>query len=208
MKSDELKKIETEIRSRVTKTKTNAYEIGKYLVKGKELLSHGEFKPWIKNNFDFSYSTANNFMNLYLTCSGNSEIVDKLKTSVLFKLSNKKFPDILRRFLLNNAKNLKTIDQKTINTIATQCEKGEINLKSPQIQKLLVNADKKENDDVFVVTLKKFRKSCEELFIDTDEEMLLSSKSQTIAKSIIQKMMNHLCKILKSKGITLKYTIE
>ena len=40
-------------------------EIGKRLIEAKEVLPHGEWGDWLKNEVEFSQSTANNFMRLY-----------------------------------------------------------------------------------------------------------------------------------------------
>lgn len=40
-------------------------EIGKRLIEAKEVLPHGSWGNWLKNEVEFSQSTANNFMRLY-----------------------------------------------------------------------------------------------------------------------------------------------
>lgn len=42
-----------------------AIEIGRRLVEAKSVLQHGEWGDWLKNEVDFSQSSANNFMKLY-----------------------------------------------------------------------------------------------------------------------------------------------
>lgn len=42
-----------------------AIEIGRRLVEAKSVLAHGEWGDWLKNEVDFSQSSANNFMKLY-----------------------------------------------------------------------------------------------------------------------------------------------
>lgn len=42
-----------------------AIEIGRRLVEAKSVLPHGEWGDWLKNEVDFSQSSANNFMKLY-----------------------------------------------------------------------------------------------------------------------------------------------
>ncbi len=42
-----------------------AIEIGRRLVEAKEVLPHGEWGNWLKNEVEFSQSTANNFMRLF-----------------------------------------------------------------------------------------------------------------------------------------------
>lgn len=42
-----------------------AIEIGRRLVEAKSVLQHGQWGEWLKNEVDFSQSTANNFMKLF-----------------------------------------------------------------------------------------------------------------------------------------------
>lgn len=63
-------------------------EIGKRLVEAKELVPHGEWGSWLKNEVNFSQRTANNFMQIYersLTGS-NSQTFANLGYSHIVKL--------------------------------------------------------------------------------------------------------------------------
>jgi len=53
-------------------------EIGKRLIEAKELLPHGEWGGWLKENIDYSQSTANNLMQLYREYGANSEALGNL----------------------------------------------------------------------------------------------------------------------------------
>ena len=61
-----LEVIGAEIRALTASMLGNVIEIGRRMVEAKELLPHGEFGPWIKENTGYSNSTANNFMRLFL----------------------------------------------------------------------------------------------------------------------------------------------
>lgn len=54
-----------EIRMFTASMLNNVIEIGRRMVEVKELLPHGSFGTWIKENTGYSQSTANNFMRLY-----------------------------------------------------------------------------------------------------------------------------------------------
>ena len=60
-----LEVIGAEIRALTSSMLQNIIEIGRRMVEAKELLPHGEFGPWIKENTGYSHSTANNFMRLF-----------------------------------------------------------------------------------------------------------------------------------------------
>ena len=51
-----------EIQSYFVKMAENIIEIGKRLIKAKELVPHGEWQNWLEENFSLSQMTANNFM--------------------------------------------------------------------------------------------------------------------------------------------------
>lgn len=48
-------------------------EIGKRLIEVKEQLPHGEWGQWLKDNVDYSQSTANNLMQIHMEYSTNSQ---------------------------------------------------------------------------------------------------------------------------------------
>ena len=55
-----------EIRTFTASMLNNIIEIGRRMVEVKDLLPHGSFGQWIKENTGYSQSTANNFMRLFL----------------------------------------------------------------------------------------------------------------------------------------------
>lgn len=63
-------------------------EIGKRLVEAKDLVSHGEWGSWLKNEVKFSQRTANNFMQIYerSLSSANSQTFANLGYSHIVKL--------------------------------------------------------------------------------------------------------------------------
>ncbi|MBR4702324.1 MAG: DUF3102 domain-containing protein [Oscillospiraceae bacterium] len=60
-----LEVIGAEIRALTVAVAVNVIEIGRRLVEAKELLPHGEFLNWVKENTGYSSSTANNYMTIY-----------------------------------------------------------------------------------------------------------------------------------------------
>lgn len=62
-------------------------EIGKRLVEAKDLVEHGEWGDWLKNEVKFSQRTANNFMNIYRrSIDGNSQAFANLAYSQIVEL--------------------------------------------------------------------------------------------------------------------------
>jgi len=143
--SQQLGMITEEIKARLIRTKNDLYHIGKLLTEAKQIVGHGEFQNWVQKNFDFRYSTANNMMNVYACCAGNPDVVSKIKTSILYKVSSKSFPEELRKFILDNADILEDIDNETIVDISQKFASGKANLESKDIKALLKYT--RENDE-------------------------------------------------------------
>ena len=57
--------VAAEIRALTASMLTNVIEIGRRMCEAKEMLPHGQFGTWVKENTGYSSSTANNFMRLY-----------------------------------------------------------------------------------------------------------------------------------------------
>ncbi len=57
-----IEELTTEIQLYLGKIGQNIIEVGKRLIRAKSLLAHGEWQNWLKDNFNLSKSTANNFM--------------------------------------------------------------------------------------------------------------------------------------------------
>lgn len=81
------------IRDRI-KARNEKYHLdtGRDLIKAKDMLAHGDFGPWLKSNFGWSESTAQNYMNA-------AKLVDKtpefgsLKPSAQAALASKSTPE-------------------------------------------------------------------------------------------------------------------
>ncbi|WNN76715.1 DUF3102 domain-containing protein [Lysinibacillus capsici] len=56
-------------------------EIGKRLIEVKERLPHGEWGKWLKENVEYSQSTANNLMQIHVEYSSNSQAFGNLSYS-------------------------------------------------------------------------------------------------------------------------------
>ena len=126
-----------EIRARVGKTKRQIFEIGRLLTQAKTIVGHGKFKDWIKGKFDFSYSTANNFMNVYRYCLESPALVHSIRAAVLYKIASPVFPKDLREHLLKHANALEKITNEEIKDICQRFKDKELDLDSPEIKGLI-----------------------------------------------------------------------
>jgi hypothetical protein len=102
----QLEGIRKEIKIRVRITKNEIFKIGELLIYAKKICQQeGKgFQEWIDKNLDFSYETANNFMNVYEQCFGQRFIAMKVKPSILYRISAPNFPDELREYLFDSGK--------------------------------------------------------------------------------------------------------
>jgi hypothetical protein len=126
-----------EIRARGGVIKREMYEKGRVLIEAKALVEHGKFKRWIGQEFDFSYQTANNFMNVYKSCLGRRQVVETIPASILYKIASPGFPKDLREFIYTNVYRIEEIKIKKIKDISKRVKKGELPLDSPEVLRLV-----------------------------------------------------------------------
>jgi hypothetical protein len=102
--------IESEIEARIKITKREIFNIGELLFEAKKVCrKHNvSFQRWIGDKFDFSYETANNFMNVFKYCFAYRRFAEQIPTSILYKISQPSFPDELRDYLFTKG-NIETI---------------------------------------------------------------------------------------------------
>lgn len=71
----EIRSIDSQAREIVLRS---AIEIGKRLIEVKALVPHGEWGDWLKENVEYSQSTANNFMRLADEYGSNSQTLENM----------------------------------------------------------------------------------------------------------------------------------
>lgn len=90
---EEVREAAIDIRQRTKRASDDILEIGRRLSEVKELLPHGQFTDWVKEEFDLSGRTAQNLMNVAQRFLDKSETVSLLGTSVLYLLASPSVPD-------------------------------------------------------------------------------------------------------------------
>lgn len=93
------------VKFRIRLTKREIFKIGELLCRAKKVCSVNNigFKDWIEENFDLSYETANNYMNVHRQCFGVQWIAEAIPRSILYKISKPNFPEELREYLFETA---------------------------------------------------------------------------------------------------------
>ena len=136
-KKDKLSDIVDDIKEICNNMKKEAYEIGRLLTEAKKLVVHGNFQKFIRDNFTFSYKTANNLMKVYRYCLGRPEIVTSIQISVLYKIATDQFLEDLREHLFENHHRLENISNKVIKDICRRFKNKEIGYDSHEIRNLI-----------------------------------------------------------------------
>lgn len=97
---DEAKRVRNQVRaesvrSRMRRTAEDIIAIGQDLTKAKEDLGHGLFQDWLKSEFDMSYNTAYNFMNVAERFGTDDKSLNfkDLSVSVLYLLASPSTPE-------------------------------------------------------------------------------------------------------------------
>jgi len=97
-------------------TAANIIEIGKRLIKAKEMLPHGEWGKWLQEKVEFSEWTARRFMRVAREFRNRSPVTDlePSKVFMLLDMPEQEREDILRKPQITpSTGEAKTIDEMT-----------------------------------------------------------------------------------------------
>ncbi len=84
------------IKLRLRRTAEDIIEIGKDLIAVKERLPHGQFLPWLREEFDMSEHTARRFMGVAREYGDKTRIVRDLEPTALYELAAPSTPQAVR----------------------------------------------------------------------------------------------------------------
>jgi len=100
----DLDDLKNEVKISIKITADEIFRIGEILTIGKKLCQKQKvgFKKWVSELGEFSYETANNYMNVFKYCCGNRTIAKKVPPSILHKISTPSFSDELREYLFDS----------------------------------------------------------------------------------------------------------
>jgi len=136
-KEECLDSIKEELKARSQGFKFQIYEMGKLLCEARKILPHGQFIPWINENFEFCYRTAFNFMKVYRVCMRHPEVVKYFNPSCLYVITKPDFPQDLRQALFNGVKGYVDIKEKDLVELALNYKNGKIKTTDKEVQDIL-----------------------------------------------------------------------
>src|SRR5215204_2881064 len=90
--ADDLDSIAARIRAAMLRSTEGIISIGQDLTRVKANLPHGDFGPWIKEEFHFSERTAQNYMNAAAEFAERTAIVAYLPPKLVYDLAAKSTP--------------------------------------------------------------------------------------------------------------------
>lgn len=79
---------------------TDIVEIGRTLLRVKETVGHGHFLPWLREEFDWTERTAQNFMSTAERFGPNPKCVSHLPLATVYRLAAPGTPDDLREKII------------------------------------------------------------------------------------------------------------
>lgn len=126
-----------QIRVKSFQMKMNAFEIGKLLHEARRSLPHGQFKKWVNSECDFSYTSANNFVNLYIGCLANPSVVKQIKTSLLYQITAPKFPKLIRDYIVNHPKCIQDVKVSKLQSFLRKYKGKKVDISDSDIAKML-----------------------------------------------------------------------
>ncbi|ACB52027.1 hypothetical protein cce_2679 [Crocosphaera subtropica ATCC 51142] len=105
----EVQELTLDIKNRLRRCAQDIYIIGDNLCKIKEQLQHGQFRTWLKAEFDWSVSAANKFMQVSQQFQLNDLETVEISPSALYILAAPSTPQEVRTQALDTAKQGQTI---------------------------------------------------------------------------------------------------
>ncbi len=106
---DQIQELTIDIKNRLRRCAQDIYVIGYNLCQIKQKLKHGEFRIWLKTEFDWSVSAANKFMHVSQRFHLDDLEEVEISPSALYMLAAPSTPQEVRTQALNKAKEGQTI---------------------------------------------------------------------------------------------------
>ena len=180
-REQQLHNLKESIRKKDSNNIENMIAIGSDLLQVKQLLKHGEFSPWIKDNFEMSHHSAMRYMNAARNLQDVSEKIKNMNQTAVYVLARIK-------------------DEKILQEIKSEIENGRV-FRRDELEKLVKSHTAKKPSKRKAFNLKKlskniktFCKSSQENLDDISKERLdeeqkkILTTAQNEMKSLLSKI--------------------
>jgi len=182
----EVKTATERIKLRMKRTAEDIIEIGKDLISIKEKLSHGDFLPWIKSEFEMSEPTAKRLMSVARRFPEIAQI-ERFAPSTLYELAAPSTSDEVVEQVIEKAEKGEKITAKQVKDLKEQAR-----LKDAEISQL------KQSNQFVTSELKKQQE------LMTGIEATLQESAKSLAEKIVEVEVNKATLDLRNELIQLK----
>ncbi|MEZ0375507.1 MAG: DUF3102 domain-containing protein, partial [Candidatus Sericytochromatia bacterium] len=123
---EDLDTITRKLHEKLAETAQNLVESGNLLLQAKEIIGHGNFKPWLRENFRMSFKTANRFMSvakmvqhLQLKSSAMSDMLS-LDLKTLYEVAAKSTSEDVQRQIFHELKQQHPVSYELVRLMKKQ----------------------------------------------------------------------------------------
>ena len=165
----------------------NIVGFGKVLIQVQDLISHGDFGNWLKEEFSLSHQTAYNFINIAKRFGEEIEVIKALPISLtaLYKLSEPNIPNVIVEHALEKAKSGKRVKVSEIQELKNQLKEkvAENSLFEDEIRELI------EEQKDFQTKIDTLETSVESLEANSNVVEIIDDEPQIVKKpEIVEKI--------------------
>lgn len=107
-------------------------EVGRHLMRAKEVLPHGAFTPWLQAELGITDRTTRNYMQVAAFLEGKPETIAVLPPTVLYALSAPTAPSEIVRAVVGAAAAGEALDARAISTRLSDARQASLELKAAQ----------------------------------------------------------------------------
>ncbi|MEM8779596.1 MAG: diguanylate cyclase [Cyanobacteria bacterium P01_G01_bin.49] len=135
----QIEELTTDIKKRISRCAQDIIEIGNNLSQIKQQLQHGQFRAWLKTEFDWSVSTANKFMQVSRQFKPTDLEEIEIAPSALYILAAPSTPETVRTQALSQAKQGKRITYAIAQQLVKDSKTSDDQVKLPEKDRVTVS---------------------------------------------------------------------
>jgi hypothetical protein len=140
----EVRDASTRIRVRMQRTAADIVEIGRDLIVIKSKVGHGNFLPWIEQEFGMSEDTAQNFMRVAKRFGDQMPNYSVFEPTVLYELAKPSTPAEVRDNVVEMAQRGEKVTTKTVAELKEKLKKAAEDLKAEKETRAAIEGRSRE----------------------------------------------------------------